>query len=109
MKLKILFIFLALVSVLFSALSEKETKLFEATLEGNYSLAEKLIAKKVNVNAQDEIGLTPLMIASAWGDVKFVELFLKAKADKEIKSYEGKRAIDYAGENGFDKIVDLLM
>ena len=47
--------------------------------------ARMLIDAEADVNVQDELGITPAMLACRGGAVRTLELLIKAKADLEIK------------------------
>lgn len=57
-----------------------------------------LVAKGLSVNAQNEKGFTPLMIASRGGAVEAVKTLLELKADANLKNNEGKKAHQIAKE-----------
>lgn len=62
------------------------TPLHYAAFFGTPSLTEKILNKKVNVNARNKFGTTPLQMAVIRGDKKIIELLLKYGADQEILS-----------------------
>lgn len=51
---------------------------------------------------------TPLHLAAAWGEVKWLQFFLSYNPDPDIRCPDGKTAIDYATENGHERCVSLL-
>ena len=51
---------------------------------------------------------TPLQLAAAWGETKWIEFFLKYKPDPDIRCLNGKTAIEYAQENGHEDCVAIL-
>jgi len=86
-----------------------------------FSSAEKLNTLlegigKVEVNAQDKDGNTPLhhtmlriIRTGAWPALKNrIEILMKRGADPDIKNKEGKSALDLATESNLPKAVDLL-
>ena len=67
-----------------------------------------LDAKNVDVNTKSLLQpITPLMIAAAIGYEDAVAALLHAGADKNLV-YNGKKAIDYARDAGYENIVELL-
>lgn len=67
-----------------------------------------LMSKNADINMAAIDGRTPLMAASSEGNLKMVEMLLKANANKEAKHSSGKKAIDYAKDGRFYDIVELL-
>eukprot|EP00978_Attheya_sp_CCMP212_P007044 scaffold16432_cov69-Attheya_sp.AAC.2 len=63
---------------------------------------------KININAQDVEGDTPLHDAAKYGHVKVVEALLKAGADNSIVNHERKLAADLAKANGKDAVAAML-
>ena len=61
-------------------------------------IAEELIKRKANVNAATKEGVTALMIAAGHNNAPMVGLLLRAGADPELKSANGKTAFDIATE-----------
>ncbi len=67
-----------------------------ALLAGQHSSALFLIQQRCNVNARDEGGDTPLIMAARKGMVEMVEKLVAAGAEVEAVNYQGRWAIDYA-------------
>ncbi|MBW5411241.1 ankyrin repeat domain-containing protein, partial [Brachyspira hampsonii] len=65
-------------------LSQDEETFLDAAIFGDEDVIEKIIAKNINVNIQDDVGNTALILACMEGHVKVVELLIKANADKSI-------------------------
>jgi len=61
-------------------------KIRQATAAGDAETVTKLVSAKATVNLANTDGVTPLMIASANGQVKIVTVLLKAGADVEAKT-----------------------
>lgn len=60
------------------------------------------IESEADVNAKDENGVTPLMIASAVGDMKIANDLILSGADIKARDKEGGTALNYArDENVF--------
>ncbi|MFT3731859.1 MAG: quinoprotein dehydrogenase-associated putative ABC transporter substrate-binding protein [Hyphomicrobium sp.] len=64
------------------------------------ALAEELIKRGANVNAQSKDGVTALMIAAGQNNAPMIGLLLRAGADAKMKSSAGKTALDIANEAG---------
>ncbi|XP_065192656.1 tonsoku-like protein [Sycon ciliatum] len=58
-----------------------ETKLHEATINGNFKLVKSFIQQGANVNTRDYCGWTPLHEACNWGHTAVAELLLENKAN----------------------------
>ncbi len=83
--------------------------------EGFVESAELLIELGADVNAVNSMGRTPIHIAAGgyWKErediyVKLVQLLLDRQADASIKDGAGKLPIDYARQNGYEKVIAIL-
>ncbi|MBS0232148.1 MAG: quinoprotein dehydrogenase-associated putative ABC transporter substrate-binding protein [Proteobacteria bacterium] len=72
------------------------------------ALAEELIKRGANVNAQSRDGVTALMIAAGQNNAPMLGLLLRAGADAKMKSATGKTALDIAIEAGNQNAVSAL-
>ena len=68
-----------------------------------------------DLNAVNSLGRTPIHIAAGgyWKErediyVKLVQLLLDRQADDSIKDSTGKLPIDYARQNGYEKVIAIL-
>ena len=77
-------------------LNQDEETFLDAAIFGDEDVIEKIIAKNINVNIQDDVGNTALILACMEGHVKVVELLIKANADKSIVNKHGNDALYYA-------------
>jgi ankyrin repeat protein len=68
-----------------------------------------LLAKGVNINARDEDGNTPLLLASADGYTDMVEVLLKHWADVDAKNKYGWTALMWASTFGKKDVVEMLL
>ena len=59
-------------------------------------MAVLLEQRGVRVDAVEEDGYTPLMIAAGWGRTKICEMLLALGADPSLKEKDGKTALDCA-------------
>lgn len=75
---------------------ELETPLHMACTRDAIEDVRVLLAAGANVNAQDEIGMTPLMRAVYSVNLEMVNLLLGAGADPYAKSEFGRGALDIA-------------
>ncbi len=72
------------------------TPLMMAVDNGSLEMVELLIARKANLNLQDERGRSALMHASAARQSKIAERLLRAGADSTLKDKQGRTADDFA-------------
>lgn len=81
-----------------------------AAQAGNVEVVELLLNAKVNVNvADDGIGHTPLMRAIDTQQVAVANALLKAKADPNAKTPDGKTCLDMAVESRKAELVRALL
>ncbi|XP_041346697.1 ankyrin repeat, SAM and basic leucine zipper domain-containing protein 1-like [Gigantopelta aegis] len=78
----------------------------EAAKTGNTEVVKLLLKENVDVNVQDEEGVTALMIASENGHTQVVDLLLKANVDVNVQDEEGVTALMIASENGHTQVVE---
>jgi len=89
-------------------LDNGSTALFITARSGDYEGFRIIIEANPDVNLTNDANATPLMEASAKGNINMVKELLKLGADKTIKDDEGNTALEYAKESGYNEIVDLL-
>lgn len=94
----------------------------EAAYTGDYDLLEEMLASGAEMNLfngdlnQHVNNITALHMAAMAGQTECVELLLKAKADPHVKESmhygndpeDGKTALQYAQDAGYDDVVELL-
>ncbi|WP_295163331.1 ankyrin repeat domain-containing protein [uncultured Brachyspira sp.] len=90
------------------ALSQDEEAFLDAAVFGDEDIIEKIIDKNININIQDDVGNTALILASMGGHIKSVELLIKANADKLIANKYGNNALFYAKQKNYTDIIKLL-
>lgn len=59
------------------------------------------MARGAEVNLQDLEGLTPLHLATTYGNTRIVKMLLLAGADRTIRNNSGKIPIELAREREF--------
>ena len=92
-------------------LQESQTKRILILLkEQTYDLKQikELIKNGENVNQRDENRTTILHFACKYGDFELTSFLLEVGADKNIEDFFGIKPIDYAIQNSYKKIIDLL-
>ena len=85
--------------------------LHDAVDKGDVAQVKRLISKGADVNAEDTVGMTPLMQASRQGNTSIVSVLLDAGADVNALRFVGFNdpALIYAVRGGHDEIVRLLI
>ena len=67
-----------------------------------------LVAKRANVNARNNFGVTPLHVAASGGNEYMVGFLLRKGADPSLRDGDGVTALDTAVRTGHRKIVSIL-
>lgn len=80
----------------------------EATRSGDVNKVYQSLIDGGDINAQDNIGRTPIMIAALIGNYKVVSYFIENKCDINAKDFEGRTALDYSIRMKNIKITELL-
>ena len=92
-------------------LKKDEKKLLFCTRDRDTNGVLSLIHKGVDVNVQDEKGMTPLMLASQAGHVDLVAKLIERGASRNVQSNSGDTALIYATKenkiNCVQKLIEL--
>ena len=86
-----------------------EGGLFQAVQKGSPSEVGSLLSGGIDVNARDDNGLSPLMVASFLGNVDIVKLLLQKGADVNARDLQGENALIKASAAGREEVVRLLL
>jgi len=70
--------------------------LMYAAMWGNIDIAEMLILKKAQVNARDNLGMTPLIFALRGNHKDMIEYLISHGADVNVKDKLRRTALSYA-------------
>ncbi len=68
--------------------------------------------ENVNINIQDDLGNTALMVASIWGETEIVKYLLtyeKEDVNPNLQNVHGTTALMYASYRGYIEVVKLLL
>ena len=91
------------------------TPLLWAVYYGNFPVTRWLLDNGADPNLKSELtygnykpGTTPLILAAAYGHHDAAKALLEKKADRNIVDRSGKKAIDYAEQYQFEKVIALL-
>ena len=88
---------------------QNKTPLGVAALIGHLKVVEDLIQNwGVNINHQDELGQTPLILAAKYNQIPVVKFLLQNHADASIKDKQGYDALYWARTNKNQEIINLL-
>ena len=60
------------------------------------------------MNAQSDLGFTPLILAACSGDARIAQALLNSGADVSKTLRSGQTALSHAAEHGHNHIVELL-
>ncbi len=85
------------------------TELMEAVFLEDFRLSETLISEGADLNEQNEMGLTALMIAAGKGNSYLTRLLLNKGASVSLSDEQGLRALSYSMLNSNRLIVDELL
>lgn len=91
-----------------AASSDLDVALREAARTGNTAQLERLVAQGAPVNAPDEAGRTPLMLAVMNNHTATVQRLLALGANPALTDREGLNALQHARRLGFNAIAALL-
>lgn len=76
---------------------------------GNVEVLEELIRQQANLNAQDEKGYTPLIIACYNNKYEAASLLIQSGADINAQDHGGNTALMGVVFKGYDDIAQLLI
>jgi len=79
-----------------------------AAIGGHDELVKLLIDKSAKLNVQGQRGFTPLILAAYRNEFKTCFHLLENGANKDLKDNSGKKAEDYASENGNEALFNYL-
>jgi ankyrin repeat protein len=85
------------------------TPLLWAVNRSDYEVAEALLAKKANPNADNQFGAVPLLEATRLNDARMVKLLLDAGAKVDSANPDDETALMVAIKGGNFPIVDMLV
>ncbi len=89
-------------------LNQDEETFLDAAIFGDEDVIKKILDKNINVNIQDDVGNTALILACMEGHIKVVELLVNANADKSIVNKYGNNALFYAKQKNYADIIKMI-
>lgn len=75
---------------------------------GLIHIIKTLVDEGAIIDILSSDGVTPLMMAAAWGNGGAVSTLLRLGADPSLRNTYGSTACEIAGEKGYDEIVSIL-
>ncbi|XP_077899454.1 ankyrin repeat and death domain-containing protein 1B isoform X3 [Ictidomys tridecemlineatus] len=87
----------------------KERSFQNAAKSNNLDLMEKLLEKKVNINAVNNHGLTVIHLAAWTGSFEIMLMLVRAGADQRAKNQDGMNALHFAAQSNNVHIVEYLI
>ena len=90
---------------------EEKDAIVTAVLLGDFEAAALLVKRGVDINAQDDLGRTAVIIAieEDWGGTAWVEFLMENGVDINICDCDGDSALDIAKFHKRDDLVELLL
>jgi hypothetical protein len=82
---------------------------WDAVQSGNIDSVTAYIDQGVDVNVQDQDGVTAIIIAAINNDYKIIELLLEHGADVNIKTNDGATALSFAAMEGSELAAEKLI
>ncbi|WP_157153625.1 ankyrin repeat domain-containing protein [Brachyspira murdochii] len=89
-------------------LTQDEETFLDAAIFGDEDVIKDILQKNININVQDDVGNTALILACMEGHIQVVELLVKANADKSIVNKHGNDALFYAKQKNYTDIIKLM-
>src|SRR4029453_14062437 len=91
-----------------AALMLRSSSLHQAVSSGDTSAIRAMLADGSDVNAKNDGGQTPIILAIVTGQYQLIELFLDAHADPFLQDHTGLNAIQWAQRKGRTDLADSL-
>ena len=88
---------------------EPEISILDAAKGGNTALVKQHISTGADVNVKNELGMTPLFLATGMGHKEIAELLISKGADLNAKDKNGGTPLHIASSRGQTEIAQLLI
>ncbi|WP_297205111.1 ankyrin repeat domain-containing protein [uncultured Brachyspira sp.] len=90
------------------ALTQDEETFLDAAVFGDEDVIKDILQKNININIQDDVGNTALILACMEGHIQVVKLLVEANADKSVLNKHGNNALFYAKQKNYSDIIKLI-
>ncbi len=91
------------------AADEDNTEFIKAAFSAKSETIKQLLDKGINVDFQNKMGFSALIIASQYGHADIVDLLLANNANIDLKNASGATALIIASKNGHAEVVNTLL
>jgi len=105
----ILWLKLLLLGATALGMNDPGEQLLGAVVNGDFEEVKRLIAYGASVEAENSYGLTPLMMASAYGHEAICRLLIARGASVEAKNNYERTALTFAAQEGHEGVCKLLI
>ena len=86
-----------------------DISIHDAATLGNIEAIKQHLAAGADVNAKDDDGISPLLLAATWGHKEIVELLIANGADVNAKAVESLTPLHITAGWGHKEIVELFI
>lgn len=86
-----------------------EENIFKAIRSIDYTSINVLLSEGMDVNATNQQGDSPLIIAAKVGNLRILNIILSHNPDVDARNDEGKTALMIAAETGQSQVVEKLL
>jgi Raf kinase inhibitor-like YbhB/YbcL family protein len=98
-----------MIAIVLAATLMQQASLSDAVLYGDARAAQSLIAGGADVNAMDDTGMTPLMVAASEGRTAIARMLIAAGANVNASSQDGSDALMRAASANRVEVMKLLL
>ena len=89
-------------------ITQDEETFLDAAVFGDEDVIKDILQKNININIQDDVGNTALILACMEGHIQVVKLLVEANADKSVLNKHGNNALFYAKQKNYADIIKLI-
>ena len=106
---KLIFLILIIITLNLSVWADTGNDFFDAVKANDLPKVEQFLYDGVDINIQDDIGTTALMLAAENGSMEIVKYLIENGADVNLKNYYADTALIHAVWSGEIEIVRLFL
>ena len=89
-------------------ITQDEETFLDAAVFGDEDVIKDILQKNININIQDDVGNTALILACMEGHIQVVKLLVEANADKSLLNKHLNNELFYATQKNYDDIIKLI-